>query len=89
MKEPIEGTNLYMGLGAGACIATYLVFKKYTRGAVLTNWRIYKWWIFFGQCYFAVPLLIGQFMDGEKPEMMQYVGAGLCLLGVCLIIYKL
>jgi len=76
-----EGKPFYWGIIGGLALALYGVVATFQ--SFPTFGRVYA---AYGGVFIVLSILWGWGIDGEKPDILDWVGAGICLIGVMVIL---
>ncbi len=76
-----EGKPFYWGIIGGIALALYGVVATFQ--TFPTFGRVYA---AYGGVFIVLSILWGWGIDGEKPDILDWVGAGICLIGVMVIL---
>lgn len=76
-----EGKPFYWGVIGGIVLALYGVVATFQ--SFPTFGRVYA---AYGGVFIVLSILWGWGIDGKKPDILDFVGAGICLIGVLVIL---
>ncbi|MEY9974153.1 small multidrug resistance family-3 protein [Lysinibacillus sp. RC46] len=76
-----EGKPFYWGIIGGIVLALYGVVATFQ--SFPTFGRVYA---AYGGVFIVLSILWGWGIDGKKPDNLDFVGAGICLIGVLVIL---
>lgn len=78
-----EGKSLYWGLGGGLVLALYGVVATFQN--LLTFGRVYA---AYGGVFIILSVLWGWGIDKKTPDFYDWLGAGICLVGVSVMLFS-
>ncbi|MCS5499921.1 YnfA family protein [Lysinibacillus sp. A4] len=76
-----EGKPFYWGIIGGIALALYGVVATFQ--SFPTFGRVYA---AYGGVFIVLSILWGWGIDGKKPDHLDFIGAGICLIGVIVIL---
>ncbi|GLC88830.1 YnfA family protein [Lysinibacillus piscis] len=76
-----EGKPMYWGVLGGLALALYGVIATFQ--TFPTFGRVYA---AYGGVFIVLSILWGWGVDGKKPDTLDWLGAGVCLIGVLIIL---
>jgi small multidrug resistance family-3 protein len=77
-----EGKPLYWGIFGGVALALYGVIATFQ--SFPSFGRVYA---AYGGVFIALAVLWGWLVDKKTPDMYDWIGAGICLIGVSVILW--
>ncbi|GKU76359.1 YnfA family protein [Paenibacillus sp. L3-i20] len=77
-----EGKSLYLGILGGAALVLYGIIATFQ--SFPTFGRVYA---AYGGVFIVMALLWGWLIDRKTPDTYDWIGAAICIIGVCVMLY--